>query len=60
MNEKVYKLCIQIAVLACILYLAKIGMFEKESLNLIFGTIAGYAFATAKEAYINKDNNENK
>lgn len=58
MNDRLYKLLIQGFVLGCILYLATIGMFEKESLNLMFGTIAGYVFATAKEAYINKKDDD--
>jgi xanthine/uracil permease len=55
MNVKVYKLILQAVVLIAICIVAKMGLFDKGSIQIIFGTIIGYAFATAKEAYVNKE-----
>jgi xanthine/uracil permease len=55
MGEKLLKFILQIIILICITVLACVGIFDADSIGLVFGTIIGYAFATAKDAYINKD-----
>jgi hypothetical protein len=54
MNDNIYKYVIQGLVLICIVILAWLGMFDKESIKTIFLIIIGYIFATAKNS-INKE-----
>jgi len=55
MGEKLPKFILQILILVCTTIMACIGILDSNSLNLVLGTIVGYAFATGKDAYINKD-----
>lgn len=54
MNEKIYKIILQIMILVCITILACMQILDKQSIMLLFGTIVGYAYAVSKEAYINR------
>lgn len=52
MNEKLYKIILQITILICITILACMKILDRQSIMLLFGTIVGYAYAVSKEAYV--------
>jgi hypothetical protein len=54
MNDKLYKIILQIMILICITTLSLVKILDKDSIMLLLGTIVGYAYAVGKDAYINK------
>lgn len=58
MNEKTNNFILQALILICITILACLDKIDSQSIMLLLGTIVGYAFAVAKEAYIKKDNDK--
>jgi hypothetical protein len=58
MNDRLYKIILQGAVLVCFIIIACREILDKASITMIFGTIVGYAYATGKEAYIKGNGND--
>jgi len=50
--DKLLKFILQVLILICITVMACFGIFDADSISLVFGTIIGYAFAVAKDAYV--------
>ena len=55
MWEKLPKFILQVLILISTTIMACIGILDSNSLNLVLGAIVGYAFATGKDAFINKE-----
>lgn len=54
MNDKLFKIILQIMILICITILSLAKILDRQSIMLLLGTIVGYAYAIGKEAYISK------